>query len=264
MALVGAAVVGVTSLSLAKANSIAINSMSSNKVALQAQQYALAKGELIRATKYTELAAQAKTNIQNSNGFQDEVVVGTESAVDSTTRKKDVTVKVYKSGETLPRSSIIVTRYNKSLDSSSIPSGTILPWYGALGSIPSGFVLCNGSNGTPDLRDRFLVGAGYSYNLGNTGGANTVTLNTNQIPSHAHTRGTMEISGQIWAGWMGGNGAFKTIGHAGASGDGNAWVNDKLDFYASRTWTGATSYVGGSQAHENRPPYFAVYYIMKL
>ena len=63
---------------------------------------------------------------------------------------------------------------------------------------------------------------------------------------------------------MGGNGAFKTIGHAGASGDGNAWVNDKMDFKASRSWTGVTSYVGGSQAHENRPPYYAVYYIMKL
>lgn len=237
----GAAVVGVTSLSLAKANSIAINSMGSNKIAMQAQQYALAKGELIRATKYTELAAQAKTNIQNSNGFQDEVVVGTESAVDSITRKKDVTVKVYKSGETLPRSSIIVTRYNKSLDSSSIPSGTILPWYGALGSIPSGFALCNGSNGTPDLRNRFLVGAGSSYSLGNTGGVNTVTLTVAQMPSHSHSF----YSGRY------GSSPYSVSCNAHSPG---GLLDHKLSTYSA----------GGNEAHENRPPYYAVYYIMKL
>ena len=98
MALVGAAVVGVTSLSLAKANSIAINSMSSNKVAIQAQQYAVAKGELIRATKYSDLTAQSKTNIGNT-GFQDDIIVGSEESVDSTTKKEEVSIKVYKAGE---------------------------------------------------------------------------------------------------------------------------------------------------------------------
>lgn len=269
MALVGAAVVGVTSLSLAKANSVAINSMGSNKIALQAQQYAAAKGELIRATKYSDLAAQTKTNIGNT-GFQDEVVVGTEADVDSTTKKKEVTVRVYKIGETLPRSSIIVTRYNKSLDS-SIPSGSIIPWYGILGNIPSGFALCDGSNGTPDLRDRFIVGAGNSYNLSAIGGAKEVTLTIAQMPSHAHTRGTMNITGAFsahcigyGAGW--GNGAFYTTLNGDREAAGEGWSHHSPDFHfdASRNWTGETSYVGGSQAHENRPPYFALYYIMKL
>lgn len=112
MALVGAAVVGVTSLSIAKANSIAISSMGSNKVALQAQQYASAKGELIRATKYSDLTAQNKSDIGNT-GFQDEVVVGAEQSVDSSTKKKEVTVNIYKTGESVPRSSLVVTRYNK-------------------------------------------------------------------------------------------------------------------------------------------------------
>ena len=266
LALVGAAVVGVTSLSLAKANSIAINSMSSNKVALQAQQYAAAKGELIRVTKYSDLTAQGKANIGNT-GFQDEVVVGAETDVDATTKKKEVTVRVYKTGETVPRSSIIVTRYNKSLDSSSIPSGTIITWYGALGSIPSGFVLCDGSNGTPDLRNRFIVGAGNSYTLGATGGADTVTLTTAQMPSHAHTRGTMNITGSILSSYWPEHayklsGAFYHIGnHKGAAyGD----TRGIAGFDASRAWTGETSYVGSGSAHENRPPYYALYYIMKL
>ena len=53
----------------------------------------------------------------------------------------------------------------------AIPSGTIIIWSGAINAIPSGYYLCNGSNGTPDLRDKFVVGAGNSYAVGAT--ANT-------------------------------------------------------------------------------------------
>lgn len=273
MALVGAAVVGVTSLSLAKANSIAINAMGSNKVALQAQQYAAAKGELIRATKYSDLTAQAKTNIGNT-GFQDEVVVAAEADVDATTKKKEVTIRVYKTGEASPRSSIIVTRYNKSLDS-SMPSGTIVTWYGILGNIPSGFVLCDGSNGTPDLRDRFIVGAGSGYSLGARGGANTVQLSWNEMPSHAHTRGTMNITGyaQVGSEWHMGNTwdissgclytSYTTTGWRNTGGDYSKY-KILLNFDASRSWSGETSYAGSNWAHENRPPYYALYYIMKV
>lgn len=271
LALVGATVVGVTSLSLAKANAVAINSMGSNKIAMQAQQYALAKGELIRATKYTELAAQAKTNIQNSNGFQDEVVVGAESTVDSTTKKKEVTVRVYRTGETSPRSSVIVTRYNKSLDN-SIPKGTILPWYGALGSIPSGFALCNGANGTPNLRDRFLVGAGSSYSLGNTGGANTVKLTGTQVGNHFHRFGYNGSNN---------NGQFpRSTDFSGipqyppntvatkwnGSGGGNWWGWDGggSSYLLTNLVTSYAVATAAQEAHENRPPYYAVYYIMKI
>ena len=53
----------------------------------------------------------------------------------------------------------------------SVPSGAILIWSGASNAIPSGYVLCDGQNGTPDLRDRFIIGAGSSYSVGSTGGA---------------------------------------------------------------------------------------------
>lgn len=52
----------------------------------------------------------------------------------------------------------------------TVPTGGIIMWSGSIGSIPAGYVLCNGSNGTPDLRDRFVVGAGNSYAVGATGG----------------------------------------------------------------------------------------------
>ena len=51
-----------------------------------------------------------------------------------------------------------------------IPAGCIIMWSGSIGSIPSGYYLCNGQNGTPDLRDNFVVGSGNTYAVGNTGG----------------------------------------------------------------------------------------------
>lgn len=273
LALVGAAVVGVTSLSLAKANSVAINSMGSNKIAIQAQQYALAKGELIRATKYTSLTAQAKQDIQNSNGFQDEVVVGAESAYDSTTNKKEVTVKVYKKGESSPRSSVIVTRYSKSIDN-SLPSGSIIPWYGNVNSIPDGFRLCNGANGTPDLRNRFIVGAGSTYGLGNTGGADTVKLTGTQIGNHYHRFGrhTGNNNGYFLTSTSSFVDApkesFVRAGKWNGSGGGgyNGWDGGSGTNFSSgqNLVTSNAVATAAQEAHENRPPFYALYYIMKV
>lgn len=66
-------------------------------------------------------------------------------------------------------------------------AGMIMLWSGSIASIPSGWALCNGSGGTPDLRDRFVVGAGSSYAVGATGGATTATLSTANIPAHTHS-----------------------------------------------------------------------------
>jgi microcystin-dependent protein len=69
----------------------------------------------------------------------------------------------------------------------TIPAGMISLWYGSIGSVPTGWYLCDGSNGTPDLRDRFIIGAGSSYSVGATGGSTTHTLTTSEMPSHSHT-----------------------------------------------------------------------------
>lgn len=53
----------------------------------------------------------------------------------------------------------------------ALPTGVIVEWYGSIASIPAGFVLCDGTNGTPDLRDRFVVGAGSTYAVDAVGGA---------------------------------------------------------------------------------------------
>jgi hypothetical protein len=75
-----------------------------------------------------------------------------------------------------------------------VPAGVIVLWSGSAATIPAGWALCNGNNGTPDLRDRFLVGAGGAYAVGNTGGAtnhthDTVigTPTTSTSGAHTHT-----------------------------------------------------------------------------
>lgn len=65
-----------------------------------------------------------------------------------------------------------------------IPSGLICMWSGS--EIPSGWNLCDGTNGTPDLRDRFIVGSGSEYTIGETGGEKEHTLTTDEMPSHSH------------------------------------------------------------------------------
>lgn len=69
----------------------------------------------------------------------------------------------------------------------TIPAGMISLWYGSIGSVPTGWYLCDGTNGTPDLRDRFVMGAGSTYAVGSTGGSSSRTLTTTEMPSHTHT-----------------------------------------------------------------------------
>ena len=137
-------------------------------------------------------------------------------------------------------------------------AGIIVMWSGAINNIPEGWVLCDGTNGTPDLRNRFIVGAGIDYAVGNTGGSKTVTLTTEQIPAHSHT---IEEAGE----------------HRHSISP--SWVDASTGYYSnvgdeSRSATAYTSYagahthtigsVGGGASHENRPPYYALAYIMKI
>jgi microcystin-dependent protein len=69
----------------------------------------------------------------------------------------------------------------------TIPAGLISMWSGSIGSIPSGWYLCDGSNGTPNLTDKFIIGAGSAYAVNGTGGVSSVTLTTNNLPAHTHT-----------------------------------------------------------------------------
>jgi microcystin-dependent protein len=131
-----------------------------------------------------------------------------------------------------------------------IPKGGIIMWSGSISNIPAGWALCDGTNGTPDLRNRFIVGAGSSYAVGATGGEATHVLTINEMPSHSHPPGT---------------GSSRHFVVDGSSSDptyyGPANINVSGLGYITSTATGST---GGGAAHENRPPYYALAYIMKL
>jgi hypothetical protein len=73
---------------------------------------------------------------------------------------------------------------------SVFPRGMIMMWNSTAASIPAGFQLCDGTNGTPDLRGQFIIGAGGTYSANVTGGRSNVTLSSSNLPSHTHTFST--------------------------------------------------------------------------
>jgi len=133
-----------------------------------------------------------------------------------------------------------------------IPAGGIFLWSGSIGSIPAGYALCNGSNGTPDLRDRFVVGAGSTYAVNATGGsADAVVVShthaaTVTDPTHTHGGATVSL------------GAGASIP---ATGGGIASPAALPSASTGITVTNATAGVSGTNA--NLPPYYALCYIMK-
>ena len=148
---------------------------------------------------------------------------------------------------------------------SLVPAGVILLWSGSIGSIPSGWNLCDGTNGTPDLRNRFVVAAGDTYAVGATGGADSVTLDASQMPAHTHTfSGSTNTTGAhthtVAAGNSGGADNIITTGNA-RSNDTSYTTSSAGDH--SHTFSGTTSSTGGGGSHENRPPYYALAYIQK-
>ena len=120
------------------------------------------------------------------------------------------------------------------------------------------------------IEGRFLIGTNSTYTPGSTGGEATHTLTQAETPAHTHTRGTMNITG--WAQFDPKNGYIRihSVGGAfnrsgsGSQNDGTSSSSNteqpiRLNLNAADSWTGATSSVGGNGAHNNMPPYLAVY-----
>lgn len=130
---------------------------------------------------------------------------------------------------------------------SIVPKGVINMWSGAIANIPRGWALCDGTNGTPNLSGRFIVGYDSSdidYNaIGGNGGQKQVTLVIDNLPPHNHSLG-------LYSNDSGGGAQPNT-----------AYLNaDNGAIPVSRN-TGDT---GAGVAHENRPPYYVLAYIIKL
>jgi len=143
----------------------------------------------------------------------------------------------------------------------AVPSGCILIWSGSTGSIPSGWVICDGSNGTPDLRNSFILGAGNTYAVGATGGSTDAI-----VVSHTHTAtSTVTDPGHFHAqtGYTtnnGGNPYGNPSGGAAFTGASSQNTQSATTGITVAT-TNATAGVSGSGA--NMPPYYALAFIMK-
>ena len=189
-------------------------------------------------------------------------------------------------------------------NSSLFVTGMILMYTGS--TAPSGWAICNGQNGTPDLRDRFIVGAGSAYSVDDTGGNDQQTLSLNQIPSHNHSfsgssshshtvnNHTHSFSG---SGSSSHSHSFQGVNandHNDTERNATVMRNDSNTMYTASSPSGVQSATvsisisgttggsspstnsqtvsisgntgnkGGGSAHENRPPYYALMFIMKL
>lgn len=140
-----------------------------------------------------------------------------------------------------------------------VPSGGILMWSGSVVSIPSGFNLCDGTNGTPDLRNRFIVGAGSTYAPNAVGGSNNASVISHTHtatsivtdPSHIHTSygAALNASGDPQGG--------------DPTGVGSSYYNTTAAVTGiTVATTNASTGVSGTNA--NMPAYLALAYIMKL
>jgi len=148
-----------------------------------------------------------------------------------------------------------------------LPKGTIVAY--AYPTAPQGWAICNGQNGTPNLTNRFIYGAG-NKQINNTGGSETVKLDDTQIPSHAHkVNGSTSANGNHSHSFgVGGGGGSSGGGRGTTSGYtcGSCAFNANTDGNGnhSHTFNVTSEKTGGNQAHDNMPPFFVLNYIMKL
>ena len=136
---------------------------------------------------------------------------------------------------------------------SIIPTGVILMWSGSIASIPSGWLICDGANGTPDLRNRFIVGAGSTYAVAATGGTADAI-----VVSHTHTA-TSTDSGHSHNITTSISNSSTPTGPAGAGGV----VQATSTASATANITTTVNSTGISGTNQNLPPYYALAYIMK-
>lgn len=190
----------------------------------------------------------------------------------------------------------LASTFVKPTDLFLVPAGGIILWSGLISAIPSGWLLCDGTFGTPDLRDRFVVGAGTTYSEDDTGGAvqhthgaqvsdsqgahtHAVTVDPHalteaELAAHEHFVSANVVNGAALSGsnslvkqkTTGGDGDYvlegtvtaSTIGKSSETGSGTAHSHT-----GSTASDGAHTHTTPNPAVDNLPPYYALAYIMK-
>jgi len=133
------------------------------------------------------------------------------------------------------------------------PPGIITMWSGTIANIPTGWALCDGAGGRPDLRDKFILGAPDGVDPGDTGGSHNITLATANLPAHTH-----------------GSAGAHTHKHLTRSGNTDSPGGENRPLISTATLdtdsAGAHTHtsVGSGTAFDNRPAFYKLAYIMKL
>ena len=258
---------------------------------------------------------RGEDNASNSDSFakiQGKITDPTSGSEDGTL---EVVVKTGGNDQTIAFPTTSGTLALTSDLASAFPSGGIIMWSGAEGDIPNGWLLCNGQGSTPDLRNRFVVGAGTgsSYSVDDTGGSNDAIIvshshgsgnygtnntgghshgtnntgdhshgsgnyGTNNTGDHAHRWGTDDAigaqggnnnpdanGGQNWRAWTDtqGDHQHNVNGNSQSEGDHSHGFNTNNDGSHDHSVNGSSDTQGSSATGANRPPYYALCYIMK-
>ena len=193
--------------------------------------------------------------VQITNGiFQ--ALLGSVTALDLDFKKEYwISVQIDSDSEMSPRTRFAsvgyayTAQYAYEVGGEQIPSGVIVMWSGNIANIPAGWALCDGTNGTPDLRDRFIVGARQDENsvaktnvkgiLQQAGGEHEHTLTIDEMPAHTHPITAYRGGQNVYSHQL------------------DAWTNQ------AAIGTATTNATGGGGAHNSTPPFYALAFIIK-
>jgi microcystin-dependent protein len=154
-----------------------------------------------------------------------------------------------------------------------VPTDGIVLWYGSVANVPPGWAVCDGTNGTPDLRDKFILGAGSTYNYGQSGGSANVTLSNAHLPSHTHSivcENTDHQHNHVHP-----NLHTHPMNYYWSVGGGTAgwWLNDpnfapyqygQQNIQLDHTHPGQVGNAGSGQSFQILPSFYALLYIIKV
>ena len=137
---------GLLALANAQVMQASFGGLGSSNIALQAQQYASAKADIIKATAYDDLESQSKKIIQNSNDFWDAVELSPEESYSDEIKQRTATVNIYRGSEPEPRYSLKVLRLSREVKASGVPIGTVIIWPADKDPTEGTWLLCNGQS----------------------------------------------------------------------------------------------------------------------
>ena len=202
-----------------------------------------------------------------TGNFSGDVIIGGTLTYEDVTNVDSVGLITARSGIVATG---VITATSFSGDGSNLTgtfvTGMIILWSGAADAIPSGFVLCDGSNSTPDLRGRFVVGFSNTdsdYDVNDTGGSKDNTLSVSQLPSHNHSFSGSASHNHTHTKATHPSGSGPEQNQSGGPEDRTNFGDTGTTSTATVTISGTTGNQGSGSAIENRPPYYALCYIMK-